>query len=314
MHGIPEFLIRYGYLLLFGVVAAEQLGLPIPAVPVLLAAGALAGIGRLSLPAVMAVAVAACLLGDFIWFALGRTRGSSILRLLCRISLEPDTCVRQTETAYARYGAASLLFAKFIPGLSTVAPPMAGIFKVPAWRFLLLDGTGSAVWSGVFVALGWIFRMQLEGFALSLSRFGTWLLAGVLLLLATYVGSKFFQRRRILRDLRIARITPLELKERLDAGESVTIIDLRDAIEWDGGKIPGALQISHGQLEEAIPALPSQNEIVLYCSCPNEVTSARSALQIKRHGVEHVRPLEGGFELWRDLGFPVEAVTSDLAR
>ncbi len=310
MHGIPEFLIRYGYLLLFGVVLAEQLGLPIPAAPMLLAAGALAGIGKLSLPSVMLIAVAACLAGDFVWFDLGRRRGSSVLRLLCRISLEPDTCVRQTETAYARYGDISLLFAKFIPGLSTVAPPMAGIFKVATWRFLLLDGAGSALWSGAFVFAGWIFRAQLEGFALSLSRFGTWLLAGVLFLLGAYIGSKYIQRRRILKDLRIARITPIELKERMDAGESVTVIDLRDSIEWEDGKIPGALQIGHNEIEAAIPGLPSQQEIVLYCSCPNEVTSARSALQIKRHGVECVRPLEGGFELWRELGFPVEAATA----
>lgn len=307
MHGIPEFLIHYGYLVVFGVVLAEQLGLPIPATPMLLAAGALAGIGKLGLAPVMAVAILGCLVGDAVWFELGRTRGSSILRLLCRISLEPDTCVRKTETSYARYGAASLLFAKFLPGLSTVAPPMAGIFRVPVWRFLLLDGAGSALWSGAFVMVGWMFRAQLEGLALALSRFGAWLLFGVVLIFACYLASKYVQRRRILRELRIARITPVELKERLDAGEGVTIIDLRDSVEWDGGKIPGALQISHVQLEDAIPALPSQDEIVLYCSCPNEVTSARSALQIKRHGVDRVRPLEGGFELWRDLGFPVEA-------
>lgn len=309
MHGIPEFLIRYGYLLLFGVVLAEQIGLPIPATPMLLAAGALAGIGKMSLAPVMAIAVAASLTGDLVWFGLGRTRGSSVLRLLCRISLEPDTCVRQTETAYARFGDVSLLFAKFIPGLSTVAPPMAGIFKVPMWRFLILDGAGSAIWSGAFVLLGWLFREQLEGFAMRLSRFGKWFLFGVLLLLVAYIAYKYIQRRRILRALRIARITPIELKERMDAGESVTVIDLRDSFEWEDGKIPGALQIGHNEIEAAIPSLPSQQEIVLYCSCPNEVTSARSALQIKRHGVECVRPLEGGFELWRDLGFPVEAVT-----
>lgn len=309
MHGIPEFLIRYGYLLLFGVVLAEQIGLPIPATPMLLAAGALAGIGKMSLAPVMAIAVAASLIGDLVWFGLGRTRGSSVLRLLCRISLEPDTCVRQTETAYARFGDVSLLFAKFIPGLSTVAPPMAGIFKVPMWRFLIMDGAGSAIWSGAFVLLGWLFREQLEDFAMSLSRFGKWFLFGVLFLLVAYIAYKYIQRRRILRALRIARITPIELKERMDAGESVTVIDLRDSFEWEDGKIPGAVQIGHNEIEAAIPSLPSHQEIVLYCSCPNEVTSARSALQIKRHGVECVRPLEGGFELWRDLGFPVEAVT-----
>lgn len=314
MHGFPEFLLQYGYLLLFAVVLAEQLGLPIPAAPMLLASGALAGIGKFSVTTVMAIAIAACLMGDYLWFELGRQRGSSVLRLLCRISLEPDTCVRQTETAYARYGDVSLLFAKFIPGLSTVAPPMAGIFKAPLWRFLLLDGGGSALWAGAFVLFGWIFRAQLEGFALSMSRFGTWLLLGVFLALAAYIAAKFIQRRRILRDLRIARITPIELKERMDAGESVTVIDLRDSIEWDDGKIPGALQIGHGEIEAAIPTLPSHQEIVLYCSCPNEITSARSALQIKRHGVECVRPLEGGFELWRDLGYPVESAAASVGR
>ena len=266
MHGINDFLLRYGYLLLFANVLAEQMGLPIPATPVLLAAGALAGIGKLNLAMVMVLAVVACLAADAFWFGLGVKRGSSILRTLCRISLEPDNCVKQTETSYSRYGVTSLLFAKFVPGLSTVAPPMAGIFRVPLARFLLFDGIGSAVWAGCFVFGGWLFRSQIEVVAEYLSRFGVWVLIFVAALLATYILFKYWQRRRIFRELRIARITPVELKERMDAGDEVVIVDLRHSLEWDMGKIPGALQITGEELDARAHELINRGELILYCS------------------------------------------------
>lgn len=266
MNGMTAFLLDYGYLLLFGMVMAEQIGLPIPAVPVLLAAGALAGTGKFSFVLVMACAITASVIGDLLWYSLGTTRGSSILHTLCRISLEPDTCVKQTETAYSRYGVASLLFAKFVPGLSTVAPPMAGIFRVSLWRFLLFDIAGSGIWAGAFVFGGWLFRAQLELLAGQLARFGVWVLAGVCVLFAAYLGLKLWQRRRIFRELRIARITPLELKERMDAGERVTVVDLRSALDREAGKVPGALLMSADMLEVQLSALLEPGEIILYCS------------------------------------------------
>ena len=157
----------------------------------------------------------------------------------------------------------------------------------------------------------------METLAFYLERFGSGLGIAVALILLLYVVLKYIQRQRIYRSLRIARITPHELKERMERGESLSLVDLRNAIERSEGRIPGSLQISPRQLTEdqveSIIAPLVGTEIILYCTCPNEVTSARVALQLKRHGVAHVRPLEGGFPLWRELGFPVEAVAEEEA-
>src|SRR5580704_1077934 len=162
MSDTVEFLLRHGYTLLFAFVLAEQLGLPIPSTPMLLAAGALAGLGRMNLALAWSLAVLASLTGDSLWFVLGRLRGFSILNLFCRISLEPDTCVQKTQTTYGKHGANWLLFAKFVPGLSTIAPPMAGMFKVRPAKFLGMDAAGALFWSGAYLIGGWIFRDQLE--------------------------------------------------------------------------------------------------------------------------------------------------------
>lgn len=318
MNETIEFLVKHGYIVLFAVVLAEQCGLPLPSAPFLLAAGALAGLGKLSIVEALTLAIVASLLGDSLWFYLGRSRGSSILRFLCKIALEPDSCVRQTGTVYSRYGAGSLLFAKFVPGLSTVAPPMAGMFKLAPWKFAGLDAAGAALWAGAFMAVGWWFRTQLEVLAFYLERLGSGIGIAAVLILLLYVALKYIQRQRIYRSLRIARITPHELKDRMESGESLSLVDLRNAIERSEGRIPGSIQISPRQLTEdqvdSVIASLVDTEIILYCTCPNEVTSARVALQLKRHGVAHVRPLEGGFPLWRELGFPVEAVAEESAR
>ena len=303
------FLISNGYAILFVAVLAEQIGFPLPAAPLLVAAGALAGLGRLSLVEALGAALTASLIGDSLWFYLGKTRGSSILRFLCKISLEPDSCVRQTASAYSRFGALSLLFAKFVPGLSTVAPPMAGMFKLAPWKFLLLDGAGALLWAGGFAAVGWWFRTQLQSVAVYLARLGSGLGLLVGFALIVYVAFKYSQRRRVFRELRIARITPHELKERMENGETLSIVDLRNALERQEGSIPGSIQLS-GEEVDAVSASLFHGEIVLYCTCPNEVTSARVALRLKRQGVERVRPLEGGFPLWRELGLPVEGAAA----
>ena len=315
MNETIEFLVKHGYVVLFAAVLAEQSGLPLPSAPFLLAAGALAGLGRMNLLAALTLAIVASLLGDSLWFSLGRRRGSSILRFLCKIALEPDSCVRETGAIYSHYGAVSLLFAKFVPGLSTVAPPMAGMYKLAPWKFALLDAAGAALWASAYITVGWYFRTQLEVLAFYLERFGSGLGIAVASILLLYIAFKYFQRQRIYRSLRIARITPHELKQRMDSGESISLVDLRNAIERSEGRIPGSIEISPRVLTEdqvdSIIAPLVGTEIILYCTCPNEVTSARVALQLKRHGVAHVRPLEGGFPLWRELGFPVEAVVEE---
>src|SRR5467141_4104431 len=213
MHRTLEFLLHHGNVLLLGWVFAEQLGLPLPSMPLLLAAGALAGTGRMSFFASMFYVMLAAVTADSVWYQLGRRKGIRILQLLCKISLEPDSCVRRTEGIFSKQGARSLLLAKFIPGLSTVAPPLAGIFHMRARKFLLFDGLGSLVWAGSFLGLGYIFSGEIERIAEHRASLGGWLLVLLLGVLGAYVSYKFGARRRFLRDLRISRITADELKE-----------------------------------------------------------------------------------------------------
>ena len=261
-------MLRHGYAVLFAWVFAEQIGLPIPAIPILLAMGALAGSGRFSLPSALLVGVVASLASDIIWYELGRHRGHSVLNLLCRISLEPDSCVRRTENIYARHGARALLFAKFLPGLNTVAPPLAGMFRMRLGRFLLCDGAGALLWVGTFTGAGYLFSEQLERIATLALHLGTWLLVLLLGGLAAYIAWKYIQRRRFLRQLHIARITPEELKQKLEAGEEIVVVDLRHSLEFEGDtvKLPGALHLLPDELEHRHQEIPRDRDIVLYCT------------------------------------------------
>jgi len=310
MNATVEFLLQHGYLLLFVFVLAEQSGLPIPSTPMLLAAGALAGLGRMNLAFAWSLAIIASLIGDTLWFVLGRLRGFSILNVFCRISLEPDTCAQKTQTTYGKHGVNWLLFAKFVPGLSTIAPPMAGMFKVTPWRFLGMDTGGALLWSGAYLMVGWIFRDQLELVADLLARLGSSLIVVLVGAIVLYIAFKYIQRQRVYRDLRIARITPQELKRRVDKGDKVIVIDLRSEFEQAAGRIPGSLVAVGDNVEELVGTIDkttiAESEVVLYCSCPNEISSARAALRLKSHGLKRVRPLEGGFPEWKELGFPVE--------
>lgn len=263
-----DFLVRHGYAVLFAWMAAEQLGLPIPAIPLLLAAGALAGSGRLSLAPVLLVSVVASLLSDTLWYEIGRRRGVRVLHFLCRVSLEPDSCVRSTEQVFGRYGVRSLLVSKFVPGLSTAAPPLAGIFGMRLPRFLLFAGLGALLYAGTFAGLGWLFSAQLERVAAGALLMGEWLLLLLVGALAAYVLGKFWQRQRFLRVLRVARITPEELKERIDRGEEIVIVDLRHPLDLDSEPhhIPGALHLSPDELDARHHEIPRDRDIVLYCT------------------------------------------------
>jgi membrane protein DedA with SNARE-associated domain len=268
MHQAFDFLIRHGHSVLFVWVLIEQLGVPIPAMPLLLAAGALAGTGHINFFAALLFAVLGALTSDSVWFQLGRHKGIKILQLLCRISLEPDSCVRRTEGVFSRQGARSLLVAKFVPGLGLVTPPLAGIFRMRFRRFLLFDAIGSALWAGAFLALGYVFAGQIERVAANLASLGGWLLVLAVGTLAAYIAFKFIARQRFLRELRIARITVDELKEKLDAGELITIVDLRHSLDFEAEPevIPGALHMEAKELEQKNDRLPRGGEVVLYCT------------------------------------------------
>lgn len=265
LKGAAEFLIRHGYAVLFGWVLLEQLGLPIPAAPLLIAAGALARAGKMNFALALALPFAALILADLFWYSLGRHRGGRILKLLCRISLEPDSCVRRTENLFVRHGVRSLLVAKFIPGLNTAAPSLAGVFRMPVRRFLIFDALGGFLWVVTVTALGLVLGNQLERIAL---RWGGWLVAVLAAGLAAYVLWKFFQRRRFLRRLRIGRITPQELMDKLSAGETMSIVDLREPMDIEAfpKMIPGALRIAMEEIEDRHGEIPRDRDVVLYCS------------------------------------------------
>jgi membrane protein DedA with SNARE-associated domain len=268
MEHIIQFLLRHGYSVVFVWVFAEQVGFPVPSSPTLLAMGALAGRGEFSFTLTLALATAASLLSDIAWFELGRHRGHRLLNQLCRISLEPDSCVRRTENLFIRYGARSLLVAKFVPGLGAVASPLAGMFSVRASRFLLWDVAGVLAWAGTFLGLGYVFSSELERVAGYALRLGSGLAILVIGAFVAYVVWKYFDRQRFIHKLRIARITPEELKQKLDAGEDVVVVDLRSSMEFEAEaeKLPGALMMNPQELEARHLEIPRERDVILYCT------------------------------------------------
>jgi len=308
MNDVNEFLIRHGPSVLFAMVFVEQAGLPLPSAPWLLAGGALIGIGKMNWLAALIAASLGSLLADMIWFYIGRYYGDRVLRLLCRISLEPDTCVRRTQSIFAKNGLRGIVVAKFIPGLSTVAPPMAGSSGMRARRFFIYDGLGSLLYCGCFILVGALFSRQLAQVLKALGSLGFGALAVVGGLFAVYIGYKYFQRQRLLRELRIARITVDELHQQQAAGENPIILDLRSqaALAEDPLVIRGARYVIMEDVKRWQSEIPRNREVVLYCSCPNEVSSAQVALQLRRNGIVRVRPLLGGIDAWRERNFPLE--------
>jgi len=269
MDGALDVLLRYGHLMLFGFVLAEQVGLPIPAVPVLMGVGALAGMGQMRLLPALAVALVASLLPDVAWYELGRRRGKTAITVLCRLSLEPDSCIRRTEGVFMRQGEWALLGAKFLPGLSTIAPPLAGVVGVGRVPFLLLDSAGALIWAGSWIAVGYSSSALIAPVLDWAARVGRWslLVAGVAL--TAWIAVKFERRRRFLRELRIARIAPEELKRLIDAGDDdFVVIDTRSALDVGAApyKIPGAIWIDAEDIERRRAEIPLAKKVVLYCS------------------------------------------------
>ncbi|MGB8259642.1 MAG: VTT domain-containing protein [Terracidiphilus sp.] len=308
---LPEhFLLTYGYLLLFGWVLVEQLGLPLPAMPVLLAAGALSADGSLNFAFALAAGLAASLLADSAWFWAGRRYSHKIFKLLCKLSFEPTVCIRRTQDSFGRRRALTLVIAKFIPGLATLAPPVAGQTGMSLADFLLYDGIGSVLWIGGLLTAG---RFCGRMIALSPGLLDTLdRIAGLLLVLgiAGFFVVRVIRRRRSLRKLVEARLEPLELKQRLDQGEEIFIVDLRHPLELlpDPFTLPGAQHFSPEALAARHQEIPRDREIVLFCTCPSEASAAKTALTLQKLGIERVRPLRGGYDEWKRLGFPLDAV------
>jgi membrane protein DedA with SNARE-associated domain/rhodanese-related sulfurtransferase len=307
-----EFFEHYAYGILFLWVLVEQLGIPVPSVPLLIAAGTLTATNKISAAPAMAAILMACLVADSLWYFLGVRYGGRVVKLVCRMSLEAATCVKKTETSFNRHGSTTLLFAKFVPGLSTVAPPIAGQSGMPYLRFAVFDLLGSAIWASVFVFGGRFFGDFVEKNAMLihlLGRFGIFLFIAAVLF---FVGRRIWAQQQFLRDLQNSAITATELQNLMTLSETGDakypfIVDLRHPLDYlpDPRVLPGAVRISPTELEKHCHLLPRDTDVVLYCTCPNDETSATLAKRLQRLGVHRVRPLRGGFEGWRDAHLPL---------
>ena len=260
------FLMHYGYALLFVWLLAEQGALPLPSIPLLLACGALVRTGQMQLVGILLSGMSACLIADNVWFQLGRRRGGKILRFLCRVALVPDSCVRQTEDTFARYGVNALLVSKFVPGLNAIAAPLAGSAGASRTRFLLFDTFGALLWLSSYLALGYMFSNQIEEVGGYAMRMGSGLIVLALTLLLGWVAWKYIQRQRFLRTLAVGRITPEEVQLKLAAGEDLVILDLRSERESVEDAIHGALRISSADLEAQQATIPRDRDVILFCS------------------------------------------------
>ena len=263
-----DLVIRHGVPLVFANVFLEQIGIPIPAVPTLIVAGALTRNGQLSSTRVLIAAILASLIADYIWFLLGRRYGYRVLQMLCRISLSPDSCVRETELRFERWGSKSLLIAKFIPGFSTVAPPLAGAAKASVVSFLAYDIAGSILWAGSAVAVGRAFHRAIGHGIDRLENLGWWALVIVSCALALFILAKWAQRRQFYSQLRMSRISVHELKDLIDKGKDPVVMDVRTVSvrNRDPRRIPAAIVTSAQEIDEVVAGLSPDDEIILYCT------------------------------------------------
>jgi membrane protein DedA with SNARE-associated domain/rhodanese-related sulfurtransferase len=316
MKHMVEFLARHGYWLLFVAVVCRQACLPVPANLLLVAAGALAGLGKLNLAAIMIVSVAAFLLADMAWYAAGRSWGGRTLEFVCGATRDPGACVGKISANFSRHGVRLLLVSKFLFGVDAVAAPMSGISRISIPRFLIFDAVGAILWSSVYVALGYIFSDQLDCVAEYTAKLARLLAVVGIAVLCGVIIRRLVRWYRFVREFSLSRITPEELKEKLSTGARILVLDLQGGLsqEQELAAIPGAVRINPHLLRQYLKQyrnvdLGTDREVVLYCAALGEATSARVALALKQRGFAYVRPLAGGLEAWRNHGF---AVTTDV--
>jgi membrane protein DedA with SNARE-associated domain/rhodanese-related sulfurtransferase len=305
-----DFFIQYGYAILFFWVLAEQLGMPIPSAPLLISAGTLTATHKLSLPLALLSVVLASLISDTIWYKLGKRFGGTVVRMVCRLSMESSTCVRRTEDYFTKHGPASLLLAKFIPGLGTVAAPIAGQTGMKYNVFLSYDAAGILLWGLGYMLVGRFFGDVLKRNPGALAWAGHFSVLLFCLAVAALLGYRVWKQQSFLKQVRTARLEPEELKRMLESGNPVFIVDLRHPLDYlpDPRVLPGAVRLTPDKLVESSDEIPRDRDIVLYCTCPSEATAAKMAMNLRKLGIYRVRPLRGGFDMWKQKGFPLEEV------
>jgi membrane protein DedA with SNARE-associated domain/rhodanese-related sulfurtransferase len=298
---------QYGLGFVFLNVLALQAGLPIPAYPTLIVAGAYAAIGGDPLWALVLVGIAAALIADTGWYVAGRRFGLRILNTLCRVSLSQDSCVRQTETIFQRFGPASMLFAKFVPGFASVATALAGALRLRYWVFLVFDAIGAGLWVSVGLGLGYLFRDAISDLMdklASLGKYGSMLVAFGFV---AWILLKWWRRRLFIKQLRMDRVSVDELRDLIDANKASAIVDVRSPLTQAAtGRIPGALTIDIKNIAKGFDGVAKDDEVIVYCACPNEATAVKVAQQLRKLGFKRIRPLHGGIDAWIGAGNEVE--------
>lgn len=307
--------LRHVYSVLFGWVLVEQAGVPIPSVPLMLAAGTMSAAHKVQLALIIPVILLACLMADTMWWWLGRRFGSRVLDLLCRLSLDASTCVNRAQGSIARRGGVTLLFAKFVPGVSTIAAPIAGQSGMKFREFAMFDMAGTLVWASAWLFAGRFFGDIAERSTKLFSTLTHFAVVVVLVMILGTIIYRYVQRQRFMAELRGLRLEPEQLLAMIEEARSEGlqlpfIIDLRHPLDvlTDPEVLPGALRIGPDELRLHRDEIPGDREIVLYCTCPSEETSAKVAMELRRLGVLRVRPLRGGLQGWKDAGYPLEAV------
>ena len=295
MEALLQFIEVYGLWVVFVAVLLDQGGLPIPAYPPIIVTAALAVDGEGSLAAILFVTILAAVLADVLWYLCGRSFGTTMLRLMCKISLSPDSCVGETRRVYGRWGAKSLIFAKYVPGLAAVATTLAGESRINVMRFIIYDAIGATLWAAGAVVLGAIFHDAVDAVLLTLDELGSYALLLFALAVALYIAVKWHRRRLFLTQIRMARLTPEELEALMREQTALTILDVRSAeSRARDGWIPGSIHVPDINALQ----LDASSEVVVYCDCPNDASAAVAARRLKEKGFAKVRPLAGGFDAW----------------
>jgi membrane protein DedA with SNARE-associated domain/rhodanese-related sulfurtransferase len=299
----------YGLWVVFISVLLDQGGLPVPSYPPLIVTAALAVDSHNAVTPILLVATLAALLADVLWYACGRRLGGAMLKLMCKVSLSPDSCVGATRRIYGRWGVSALIVAKFIPGFAAVATTLAGETQTSLRRFVLYDALGAVLWVGVAVALGVIFHEAVEAVLLELERLGNVAIALAIAAIAVFVAVKAWQRQRFIRRIRMARVSAEGLATLLETQSGVVLLDARTAEQRaQSGWIPGSVHVD--RLEDG--AIDPRSEVIVYCDCPNDATAAIVARQLMDKGFTHVRPLAGGTDAWRRRGGLIEYADAEV--
>jgi membrane protein DedA with SNARE-associated domain/rhodanese-related sulfurtransferase len=293
----------------------ERLGLPLFVTPLLVAAGALAAMGKLNIGVLLLVTTVACLAGDTVWYELGRWKGAELFGLLCRISFQPDSCVRRSQLALEKHTGLSLLWAKWIPGVARLALPLAGAARVPRARFHFYNAVGSIVWLAVLLSAGYLSMRTIDWLGVFVIT-AQWAVGVAIMVSVVMAARGYWQRREFLKTLRMARISPQDLYQQVQAGEQPVIIDLRHPLDYLAAPrtLPGALRIAPDKIADKVTEIPAGRDIVVYCTCPNEETAVKVAKELQALGVTRVRPLAGGMAGWEKLGFPMDRQFGDDGR